>query len=262
MKQAVMRWFIELQAMIDPFSFIGQPIPFNNICKVYPPRINDILGELNYPVYKKIFLSTQEDIEDEFTEKRLPMDNIPTPIEYLFNLSKSDERIKQIALEGITFFTKEPATMLMDQQIIIIGDINNILSSIQSIEELRIINKDNYFEFQNLLRRAIGEKEAEPYNPEENPRVKYFKAKARLRDRVKAKSKDGLTLGTTLASICCMGIGITPLNVGELSQSAISVLMRTYQEKHKYEIDVESLMNGADSKKVKPQFWIRNIEDL
>ncbi|MBQ5473779.1 MAG: hypothetical protein IIT65_03580 [Lachnospiraceae bacterium] len=53
-----MRWFIELQAMIDPFSFIGQPIPFNNICKVYPPRINDILGELNYPVYKKIFLST------------------------------------------------------------------------------------------------------------------------------------------------------------------------------------------------------------
>jgi hypothetical protein len=38
--------------------------------------------------------------------------------------------------------------------------------------------------------------------------------------------------------------------------------MRTYQEKHKYEVDIESLMNGADKKKVKPQFWIRNIEDL
>jgi len=38
--------------------------------------------------------------------------------------------------------------------------------------------------------------------------------------------------------------------------------MRTYQEKNKYEIDIESLMNGADSKKVKPQSWIRNIEDL
>jgi len=38
--------------------------------------------------------------------------------------------------------------------------------------------------------------------------------------------------------------------------------MRTYQEKHKYEVDIESLMNGGDKKKIKPQFWIRNIEDL
>jgi len=38
--------------------------------------------------------------------------------------------------------------------------------------------------------------------------------------------------------------------------------MRTYQEKMKYEIDINALINGADSKKVKPQPWIRNIEDL
>jgi len=68
-----------------------------------------------------------------------------------------------------------------------------------------------------MLRPAIGEKQVEPYNPNENPKVKYFKAKARMRDRVKAKSKDGLTLGTVLASICCMGLGINPLNIGELS---------------------------------------------
>ena len=57
----------------------------------------------------------------------------------------------------------------------------------------------------------------EAYNPDENSKVRYFKAKARMRDRVKAKSKDSLTLGSTLASICCMGIGLTPLNIGELS---------------------------------------------
>jgi hypothetical protein len=38
--------------------------------------------------------------------------------------------------------------------------------------------------------------------------------------------------------------------------------MRYYQEKYKYDIDIQSLIAGADSKKVKPQFWIRNIEDL
>ena len=47
---------------------------------------------------------------------------------------------------------------------------------------------------------------------------KYFKAKQRLRDRVKAKnSKDGLTLGSTLAAICCMGLNLNPLTIGELS---------------------------------------------
>lgn len=248
--------------MIDPCSFLGEPIDFKGLCKIYPPKIKELLAEQAYPVYKKLFLSSQEDIEDEYTENHISMEEIPTPIEYLFQMSALDPRVKQIALSGFLFFLKEPVLMLMDQQMIVVGDLTESLSKIKSINELRIINKDNYFDFQNTLRRAIGEKEIEPYNPDENPRVKYFKTKARLRDRVKAKSKDGLTLGATLASICCMGIGITPLNIGELSQAAISVLMRMYQEKHKYEIDIESLMNGADSKKVKPQFWIRNIEDL
>jgi hypothetical protein len=85
------------------------------------------------------------------------------------------------------------------------------------VDELRIIDEDNFFDLQNLMRESIGEKKAEPYNPNENPKVKYFKAKARLRDRVKAKSKDALNLGSTLAAICCMGFGINPLNIGELS---------------------------------------------
>lgn len=190
------------------------------------------------------------------------MNEVPTPLEYIFMLAESDERIKKIVTESIEFFTKEPVLLLMDNRMIIIGDLKENLLNAKSVQDLRVITKDNYFDFQNALRRAVGEKEVEPYNPNENPKVKYFKAKARLRDRIKAKSKDSLTLGATLASICCMGIGITPLNVGELSQAAISVIMRYYQEKHKYDIDIESLIAGADSKKVKPQFWIRNIEDL
>ena len=249
--------------MIDPYSFLGRPIPFQNICKVYPPKIKEVLDEQNYPVYKKLLLSSQEDIEDEYTEQNLSLEKMPTPLGYLFGMAAMDERVKKIAIDGLQFFIKEPVSLLMDQQVILIGDLKETLSKIKSIDELKIIKEDNYFEFQNILRRACGDKEIEPYNPNENPKVKYFKTKARLRDRVKAKnSKNGLTLGTTLASICCMGLGITPLNIGELSQAAIAVIMRTYQEKLKYEIDIESLMNGADKKKVKPQFWIRNIEDL
>ena len=247
--------------MIDSNAFLGLPFKFKSICKIYPPKIQDILTEEDYPVYRKLFLVTQEDIEDEFAENKLPMADIPDPLTYLFQMSM-DEKIKKIINDGFQFFIHESVLLLQEQQAIIIGNLQEELTQAKSAQDLRIINKENYFDFQNALRRAIGEKSVEPYNPDENPKVKYFKAKARLRDRVKAKSKDSLTLGSTLASICCMGIGITPLNVGELSQAAISVIMRTYQEKNKYDIDIQSLLAGADSKKVKPQFWIRNIEDL
>ena len=57
--------------------------------------------------------------------------------------------------------------------------------------------------------------------------IARIKAKARERDRIKAKqqSKNGISLETTLTAICCMGIGITPLNIGEMSYAAISPIM-------------------------------------
>ena len=248
--------------MIDSNFFLGYPSQYENICKIYPPKIKDILNEKNYPAYKKLLLSSQEDIEDEYTEMELPLEDAPTPLGYLFVMSATDARIKQIILDAFQFFIKEPVTMLPDQQMIVIGDLTETLKSIKSVEELRILKEDNYFKFQQMLRRAIGQKEIEPYDPNLHPKVKYFKAKARLRDKVKATSKDALTLGSTLAAICCMDLNLNPLNIGELSQAAVSVLIRYYQEKQKYDIDIRSLLAGADSKKVKPQNWIRNIEDF
>lgn len=247
--------------MIDASFFLGYPLPFGNICEVYPPKIKDIIINKNYPVYKKLFFISQEDIEDEFVEQKVSFDELPTPLEYIFTFAQADEQMAEVIRNGFEFFIHEPVTLLTDQNMIVIGDLAQELSKIKSVDQLRIIKEDNFFEFQQLLRRSVGEKEIEPYNPDENPKVKYFKAKARLRDRVKAKSKDALTLGSTLAAICCMGLNLNPLNIGELSQAAVSTLIRYYQEKSKYEIDIDSLLAGADSKKVKPQNWIRNIED-
>jgi hypothetical protein len=58
-----------------------------------------------------------------------------------------------------------------------------------------------------------------------------MKAKARYRDSIKNKQdeKKGITLLTNIAAICCMKIGLTPLNIGEISYAAISPLMKMYQ---------------------------------
>ena len=203
--------------MINPNFLLGKPVHFKELCMIYPPKINDVLDNINYPVYKKLLLSSQEDIEDEWVEQKISLDNLPTPLEYVFLMSGTDERIKKIALEAFEFFIHEPVFFLPEQGKVIIGDLKEALQSAKSVSDLRILDDSNYFDFQNLLRQSIGEKEIEPYNPNENPKVKYFKAKARLRDRVKAKSKDALNLGSTLATICCMNFGLNPLNIGELS---------------------------------------------
>jgi hypothetical protein len=68
-------------------------------------------------------------------------------------------------------------------------------------------------------------------DPNESPIVKRVKAARRRGKRLaqKNKSKKGISLTTSLGAICCMGIGLTPLNIGEISYASIDVIMTLYQ---------------------------------
>jgi hypothetical protein len=149
---------------------------------------------------------------------------------------------------------------------IVVGNIQEVLKSVESLNDLVMITEDDFFDFQNVVRTCIGKKEVERPVPNIDPRIAEIKRKSRRAERLKAKQAakgkgEGITLYTTLVSICCMGLGITPLNIGEMSYVALEAILRKYQEKEKYQLDIDSLLAGADSKKVKPKYWIRNFED-
>ena len=78
--------------MINANFFIGRPIAFKNICKVYPPRINDIIDNQDYPIYRQILLQSKENIEDYYDEKQLHMDEVETPLQSLFIVAAIDEK--------------------------------------------------------------------------------------------------------------------------------------------------------------------------
>lgn len=207
-----------------------------------------------------------EDLEDEMTEASKKngtefKGEVPTPFEFLLGNSFNNKEFEKLAKEAFQFFFHEEISFLYEQKVILLGNLEEEVSKIKTVEELRLIREEEYFDIQNCLREALGEKTVEKPDPDEDPRVKRIKAKARYRDRVKAKNGDGLTLGDSLASICCMGLGITPLNIGEMSYAAISVIMERYQEHEKYDTDVRSILAGADSKKIKPKYWIRNLDN-
>lgn len=247
--------------MINEKSFIGAPLNFKGICRIYPPKVKDIIENDYFSIYKKIFIISQEEIEDEYAEKDKDFKDLLNPFEYILNNAYNDKGFEFVLREAFKFFIHEEVNFIYEKKIVIIGDLKESLKNIQSIEELRMLREEDYFDFQNMIRASLGEKQISPYNPNEHPKIKRMKAKARLRDRIKAKQGNGLTLVSTLCSICCMNFGINPLNIGELTYAALHPLIRFYQEKEKYELDVNSLLAGADSKKIKPKYWVKNIED-
>ena len=246
--------------------FICEPVEFKPGIKIYPPTVKEIITNEHYVIFGKLLTYSQEDIEDEFLEAKRILDKYPTPIEFLLNNSYHNPDYCALCKAAFKFFIHEEVTFLYEQKLIVIGNLENVLKTAKSIDELILIKEEEFFDFQNVIRECIGKKPIEPYTEEQNPMIAEMKRKARRRDRLKEKQSvknkgNGISLYTMMVSICCMGLGITPLNIGEMSYAALESLMRKYQEKEKYELDIDSLLAGADSKKVKPKYWIRNFEE-
>ena len=252
--------------MTNPAVFIGEPLRFKKICKIYPPKVREVLTVPGFGQYKHLLTLTQEDLNDELIDLKEKGQKIPSPFEFLLINCYHNKEILLTALSAFQFFLHEEVFIYINEKIIIVGKETDNLSDEEKLKKARIINEDNYFDFQNLIRISCGDtpiKPPEPEDPNEDPRVARIKRRARERDRIKAKrgaQNGGITLDTCLVSICCMGIGITPLNIGEMSYASLFALMSTYQNKEKYDMDVKALLAGADSKKIKPKYWIRNTD--
>ena len=199
--------------------------------------------------------------------KMTDREKIPTPFKFLLSQAYNNPQSYELIREAFQFFCHVPITILFDRKEIWLCDLEKELQennnetqeeTINRVLKIPKITEENYLDFQNCIRLSLGEAILEPPNPNEHPKIRAMKAKARYRDRIKAKQGGGISLKTSLTALCCMGIGITPLNVGELSLSAISDIMKMHQEKEKYEIDIKSLLAGANSKKIKPKYWIHN----
>lgn len=268
--------------MIDARVFIKYPIEFQNICKLYPPTVEDVIGDDSFKIYHGLLTTTQEDLDDiyapeEQNEFQIPLNpaertsaafqsrvsqHIPTPFEYLLINYYQSEEIRQNLHKGFMKLTHEPITVVPEIKLFLIGKSEDELDPDIDLENPRVLNDENFFDFQNMIRTIMGEKLVEPYDVTEDPRIRRIKALGRLREKRKAELEGSKspTLGTLLAAICCMGIGLTPLNIGEMSYACVNWLIGMYQQNEEYDVDIRALLAGADSKKVKPKYWIKNLD--
>lgn len=251
--------------MIDERIFLGFPIKFKDICQVYPPTVNDVIGNDEFSIYQSLFMITQEDLEEAYGQDERASE-VPTPFQYLLMVYYQDEEMREKIHKGFDKFIHEPVAIVPEIEMLLIGKKEEDIDPDVDLDNPRLLTEENYFDFQNMIRMVMGIDKKEPPEPEDpnlDPRIKHYKAKIRAHDRIiaKKKSKKGPTTGTLLAAICCMGIGLTPLNIGEISYACVHWLIAMEQQKEAYDIDIRSLLAGADSKKVKPKYWIKNIDE-
>ena len=249
--------------MSKELFFIGAPVQFKPGVNIYPPKVKEVVSNPGYNSYSRVLTYSQEEIEDIFVKEKRDLDHFPTPLEFLLNNCYHNKDYEAVCKNAFQFFLKSEVDFLYDKKIILVGRIEEVLKNLTSVDQLVMIHEEEFFDFQNLIRMATNQKMIESPNPNEHPKIKAMKAKARYRDRVKAQqaAKNGMDLFTIMTSICCMGIGISSLNIGEMSYVAMQSILSQYQEKEKYSIDIDSLLAGADSKKIKPKYWIRNLDE-
>lgn len=245
--------------MISERILFGYPIEFKDVCFIYPAKNEDIIaiGYDNFWQLYSLLTTSYEDLYDLCREKakknhsKVNPKEVPMPWDNLWNIIE-DKESNGAALLKMAFelFTKDSVMFLPKIKEIIIGP----------IEEHRAINSTNFFDFQNAIRSSIGQKEVEPPNLKMHPKMMEMKAKSRERDRVKAKQESGnFSFANLLLSICVMNIGINIDNILKQTYAMTFTLYKIGNKKEKFDIDIRSLIAGADPKKVKLKQW--NIDD-
>ena len=250
--------------MIDDKIFLGFPINFKDVCKIYPPKVNDVVGNEDFAIYQSLFTITQDDLDNAYLKDE-SVEQVPTPFQYLLMNYYQDDDIREKIIDAFTYFIREPVTIIPEIEMLLIGKTEDEIDPDIDLDDPRLLTEENFFDFQNHIRLSMGMEPIKPPEPEEenlDPRIKRYKMKIKEHDKIiKAKkAKNAPTLGTLLAAICCMGIGLNPLNIGEISYACVQWLIGIHQQREEYDVDIRALLAGADSKKVKPKYWIKNLD--
>ena len=146
--------------MINDRIFLGFPIKFKDICEIFPPKVNDVVGNERFNVYLSLFTITQEEL-DEIYLKDESVKRVPTPFQYLMMNYYSEEGMRDYIEEAFKLFVHEPVTIVPEIEMLLIGKSEDELDPDVDLENPRLITEDNFSDFQNKIRLSVGQRQIE-----------------------------------------------------------------------------------------------------
>ena len=238
--------------------FFGAAINFNDICWIYPLTIKEIIGmeQDNYNRYVSYLCADIRDIQKEMKKEEISDEQIPdTAFDYLMQQSKVDRTFFVELQKAFSTFIREKVHFLFDQNIICIG---------ADFKKEKTLTRDNFEDFQNVLRAQNKLPVPEPIPKNESPMAKKFRLRREQVSEAKRKQamKNGenVSLFDSISTLMCLNPGITFKNIGDLTIYQFRELLVREQAKYKYDLDIRMIAAGADPKKIKPKHWFGKLD--
>lgn len=242
------------KTVIEEQAYAGVPSLLEKTGYIYPLLLNEIIkmGTDKYNQYLNLLLLEETDIFEIIKKKtgtEPEIENIDT-LSYLIQSSTYDDMFLLELQQAFSTFFKE--------EILLLPKINSVL--IGSPQERRLLNKNNFREFQDILRIQNRKpiKEAPPEN--ESAIARKFRLKREMRDAIKrkqaAKNGEGLKLVELMEIAETFGIDYQNKTI-----YAFYGLIQRHQLREKWNQDLQMLCAGADSKKIKTQYWGESLEN-
>lgn len=227
----------------------GLPIPMSDsTCFIYPSTLKNIaqLGVETYFKYINLCTITKSDIEKITKEKDLE------PFDFIFINCAFKEEFKNEFVEALKFFTKENVLFLKEIESFSIGP----------FEESRLLTRDNFKEFQSII-YSQNFFDGPVKSNGENESARLIKQKLEKSRSKIAKIKNTYSEQIELADLISALAVKSSLNIFEIW----NISYYTFNEQFKrmrlleqYDTGLQSIMAGADPKKVKLEDWIKKIQ--
>lgn len=248
---------MDIQNLINKEQFfVGIPTEIGNICKVYPVTVREIatIGAKNFYSYLNLFTLDKEDI-DEFLQQQGVEERL-TPFQFtLINANEDKQYLENLEKAFKFFLHEEQITVLVDNEAIILGDIN----------EGRVLREEDFNTVcaiiieQNMVNKSSAEERMNnPSDAKAAQIIKKIKEGRKIRE--KKSSDSNLNFIDLVASLAAKGNGLNAINVWDLTYYAFNDQFKRMQMIEQYDNARQSILAGADPKKVKIEYWLRPIE--
>lgn len=231
-------------------ALAGLPITMSDFtCVIHPATLREIaiIGVNTYFKYVNLLTISKSEVLQMIKQEI-------TPFNFLLVNSLYKEDFKIEFVQALNFFLKE--------EILILGEVEAIC--IGNFEDGRMLTEENFNEFQEILKfQNFIQTDIVKYTGEDDA-AKHIKGRlAQSREklerikRVREESKIELS---DLISSLSVNSSLNILDIWNISYYAFNDQFKRMRILEQYNTGLQSIMAGADPKKIKLQDWIQSIQ--
>lgn len=231
-------------------ALAGLPITMSDFtCVIHPATLREIaiIGVNVYFRYVNLLTVSKDEVL-KMIEQEI------SPFNFLFINSIYKEDFKTEFVEALRFFVKEDILILPEIEAICIGN----------FEDGRMLTEQNFTELQDILKfQNFIQSEVIKYTGEDEAaaliKQKLAKGREKVEKAKRSREESNIEL-TDLISSLSINSSLNMLEVWDLSYYTFNDQFKRMRILEQYNTGLQSIMAGADPKKIKLQDWIQSIQ--